>query len=151
MRMRSAKRPGTTVVECTVVFPVVLFLLLALVVGGMGVFRYQEVATLAREAARYASVHGTQYAKEAATTPPTPTDIFNDAIANREVALDLSQLTTTVTYNTSNQPYHTKVDGNGNIVPVQNTVQVTLTYYWVPEALLGGLTLTSTSVMPMAY
>ena len=151
MQLGSAKRPGTTVVEFTAVFPVLLSLMLAIVVGGMGVFRYQEVATLAREAARYASVHGTQYAKEAATTPPTPTDIFNHAIAKREVALDLSRLTSAVTYNTANQPYHTKVDSEGNIVPVQNTVQVTLTYQWIPEALLGGFTLTSTSVMPMAY
>jgi len=28
-------------------------------IGGMGIFRYQELATLAREGARYAVVHGT--------------------------------------------------------------------------------------------
>jgi hypothetical protein len=36
-------------------------------------------------------------------------------------------------------------------VPIQNTVTVTLTYTWVPEAFLGGVTLSSTSVMPMSY
>jgi Flp pilus assembly protein TadG len=151
MLLRSPRRSGTTLVECAVVYPIVLYFMLAVVVGGLGVFRYQELATLAREAARYAAVHGTQYAKEAATTAPTTTEIFDNSIANREVGLDLSQLTYTITYNTSNRPYHTRVDSNGNIVAVQNTVQVTLTYHWIPEALLGGVTLTSTSVMPMSY
>ena len=33
-----------------------------------------------------------------------------------------------------------------------NTVTVTVSYDWVPEALLGtGVTLSSTSVMPMSY
>jgi hypothetical protein len=151
MRLRSEPRSGTTAVEGVAVYPVVLFLMLALVVGAMGIFRYQEVATLAREAARYACVHGTQYAKEAGVTAPTPQDIVDNAVTNRAVALDLSRLDCAITYTTSNQPYHTKVDASGNIVPVQNTVQVTLTYHWVPEALLGGLTLSSTAVMPMAY
>jgi hypothetical protein len=30
-------------------------------------------------------------------------------------------------------------------------VTVTLTYNWVPEAFAGGVTLSSTSVMPMSY
>jgi Flp pilus assembly protein TadG len=151
MRFRTKGRPGTTVVECAVVYPVVFMLLLALVIGSMGMFRYQEIASLAREGARYASVHGTQYAKEANVTPPTPADIFNQAIVSRAAALDLSQLSYAITYNTSNQPYHTTIDANHNIVPIQNTVQVTLTYQWVPEAWWGGGAFTSTSVMPMSY
>jgi hypothetical protein len=48
-------------------------------------------------------------------------------------------------------PYHTILDSNKNVLPVQNNVTVTLTYRWVPEAYLGGITLSSTSVMPMSY
>ena len=51
---RSSRR-AATVVECSLVLPLTFFLLLTLLVGSMGVFRYQEVATLAREASRYAS------------------------------------------------------------------------------------------------
>ena len=65
MRVRTHPRPATAAVEAALVFPLVFFLLLALVVGAMGVFRYQEVATLAREAARYASTHGRQYRQDA--------------------------------------------------------------------------------------
>ncbi len=57
-------RPGVTAVECAIVLPLTFFLLFALVLGSMGMFRYQEVATLAREGARYASTHGHQYRKD---------------------------------------------------------------------------------------
>jgi len=54
-------RQGAHDVEFAVVAPATFILLLGIVVGGMGVFRYQEVAHLAREATRYASTHGGQY------------------------------------------------------------------------------------------
>src|SRR5262249_10218073 len=41
------------------------FLLVGLIIGAMGVVRYQEVASLARTAARYASTHGAKYRKDA--------------------------------------------------------------------------------------
>jgi hypothetical protein len=126
-------------------------IILGLMIGGMGIFRYQELATLAREGARYAVVHGTQYAKDAGVPAPAPADIYQNAIASRAVALDLTRLTYSITYNTSNEPYHVRIDSAGNILPVQNTVTVTLTYNWIPEAYLGGITLSSTSVMPMSY
>ena len=40
---------------------------------------------------------------------------------------------------------------NGQSVVIQNTVSVTVTYQWVPEAFLGGMTLSSTSECPMSY
>ena len=65
MYLRSPKRSGATVVESAVVYPTTFLLLLSLVIGAMGVFRYQEVASLARAAARYASTHGAEYRKDA--------------------------------------------------------------------------------------
>jgi len=44
---RRAVRQGATTVEFAVVAPATFILLLGIVVGGMGVFRYQEVAHLA--------------------------------------------------------------------------------------------------------
>jgi Flp pilus assembly protein TadG len=151
MRLPRQKRAGTTAVECAFIYPAVLLLVLGLMIGGMGIFRYQELATLAREGARYASVHGTRYAADAGVAAPAPADIYKNSIVNRAVALDTTQLTYSITYNTSNQPFHVKIDSSGNILPVQNTVTVTLTYRWIPEAFLGGITLSSTSVMPMSY
>src|SRR5262249_36897981 len=121
-----------------------------LLIGAAGIFRYQEMAHLAREAARYASTHGTQWAKDTGNTPASPKDIYNNVIAPGAVSLDPSQLTYSVSYNTSNSPTHTNVV-NGDVVATTNTVAVTLTYQWLPEAFLGGVTLTSTAVMPMSY
>jgi hypothetical protein len=133
-----------------VVYPSVFLFTLGLVIGAGGIFRYQELASLARRAARYAAVHGTQYAKDTGNPAPTPADIYNSQVAPYAAALDPSKLSYSITYNTSNDPYRTTIV-NGNVVPVANTVTVTLTFQWLPEAFLGGITLSSTSVMTMSY
>jgi hypothetical protein len=139
------------VVEGAVVYPVVFLVILALVVGAAGVFRYSQLASLTREAARYASVHGGQYAREMKVTAPTPTDIYKSVVLPRAEGFDTSQLNYSITYDTNNMPYHTTLDASNNVIPIQNTVTVTLTYQWLPEEFLGGVTLSSTSVMPMSY
>jgi Flp pilus assembly protein TadG len=153
MRRAPQRRDGATVVECAFVYPVLFLLVLGLMVGAAGIFRYSQLASLTREAARYASVHGSQYAQEMNTTVPTSDDIFNNVIAPMAVGFDTTQLKQgySITYNTTSWPYHTTTDSNNNVVPIQNTVTVTLSYQWVPEAFLGGVTLSSTSVMPMSY
>jgi Flp pilus assembly protein TadG len=151
MRRKPQQRLGVTVVECTVVYPVLLLLLMGLLIGAAGIFRYSQLASLTREAARYASVHGGQYAQEMKVTAPQPADIYNNVVLPMTAGLDTSQLNYSITYNTSNWPYHSTLDANKNVIPIQNTVTVTLTYQWVPEAFLGGITLSSTSVMPMSY
>jgi Flp pilus assembly protein TadG len=150
MRLRHAPRRGTTLVECAVIYPALLLLLFGLIIGALGIFRYQETASLAREAARWAAVHGTRYAKDAGVAAPTGDDIYNQVVVSRAVALDLSRLSYSVTWDSSNDPFHA-VLVNGNVVPVTNTVTVQLTYRWIPEAFLGGVTFSSTSVMPMSY
>jgi Flp pilus assembly protein TadG len=140
-----------TVVECAFVYPVFFLLVLGLLVGAAGIFRYSQLASLSREAARYASVHGGQYAQDMKVTAPTPADIYNNVVLPMAAGFDTSQLNYAITYNTTNWPYHTTLDANNNVIPIQNTVMVTLTYQWLPEAFLGGITLSSTSVMPMSY
>jgi Flp pilus assembly protein TadG len=151
MRRASQRRSGATLVECAVVYPIFFLLVLGLLVGAAGIFRYSQLASLTREASRYASVHGGQYAQEMNVTAPTPDDIYNNVVLPKAEGLDTSQLNYSITYNTSNMPYHTILDSNNNVIPIQNTVTVTLTYNWVPEAFLGGITMSSTSVMPMSY
>jgi Flp pilus assembly protein TadG len=150
MRLHAKKRTAMTTVECALVFPLTFLLLMGILVGGAGMFRYQEMAHLARQASRYAATHGTQWAKETGNAPATPTDIYNATVVPGAVGLDLSKMTYSVTYNTSNDVYHTVIV-NGQDVGVYNTVRVTLTYQWIPEAFLGGITLTSTSEMTMSF
>jgi Flp pilus assembly protein TadG len=141
---------AATIVESAMVYPVTFLLALGLIIGGLGIFRYQEISNLTGEAARYASVHGINYARDAGTQPPIPDDIYNTVVVPKAVALDLSQLSYQITYNTSNSPNHSVVVNN-DVTTVTNTVKVTLTYQWIPEAFLGGIALSSTSEMPMSY
>ena len=150
MLLRHPRRAAATIVEFAVVGPLALLLLIGLIVGGLGVFRYQEVAFLAREGSRWASVHGSQYAKDTGKTAATPADVYQQAIAPKATSLNPSKLTYAVTWNTGNAQYHTATV-NGQTVKVANTVTVTVTYQWLPEAFLGGITLSSTSVSVMSY
>jgi len=97
------KRSGTTAVEATIVLPVTFFLLLGILIGAMGIFRYQEVAHLSREVARYAAVHGGQYAKQnaaaiaAGTLPNVDEDYLINYAKSKAIGMDTSQLQINVT------------------------------------------------------
>jgi Flp pilus assembly protein TadG len=166
------RRRGAHLVETAFVFPVLAGLLLSLIVGAMGVFRYQEVAYLAREAARFAATHAGQYQKEnaaaiAAGTLPNVTDSYltTNIVQAKAVNLDTSQLQVTVNFNTASGSFdwddtadngsrwpYSPASVNGTNYSTTNTVSVTVTYQWYPEWLLGGsYTLTSTSVVPVCY
>ena len=166
MNRRSTARKGASLVEFAVVAPLTFLLILGLIVGGMGVFRYQEVSHLAREATRYASTHGGQYQLDGLPTSTgvpavTSSSDIQAYVAARAVALDPSKLTATIswssptTLNPRSMP--TYVDTNPNLVPpaqvsLQNYVTVTVTYQWLPEAFLTGpINLTSTSTVAMSY
>ena len=51
-RSRARCRGGATVVEMAITLPLAVLLIMGLLVGGLGVFRYHEVAALAHEGAR---------------------------------------------------------------------------------------------------
>ncbi len=140
---------GTTTVEFAITCPIVFFLIFAIIVGGLGVFRYQQVASAAREGARWASVHGTDYASETHNPAATPADVFSKAILPVTVALDSNQLSYSVTWNKSNSPLEIS---SGYENPIGNTVTVTVNYQWFPEMyLVGPFTLSSTSTAQMVY
>jgi Flp pilus assembly protein TadG len=165
------RRHGAHAVECAIVFPLAFFIVLATFIGAVGVFQYQQVASLAREAARYASTHGGQYQRDydsqiTAGTLPNVTEeyIRNNIVLPKCSAMDTSQLLMTITFNqpsgstawdsTANRyPNTIWTDPNsGTQYSVTNTVTVTVTYTWAPFPLLSGTyTLSSTSVMPMCY
>ena len=128
--------------------PLLLFLFAGLAIGAAGVFRYQEVATLAREGARYGSTHGYQFRKDAGLSMGTAEtwhkDIYENAIKPRIVGLDLARLTVTMEWpDVINQP------GRPDNWP-GSKVEVTVRYEWLPEAfLVGPYYLESTSSMPI--
>lgn len=147
---KAAIRRGTTSVEFAVTCPIVFFLILATMVGGLGVFRYQQMAELAREGARWASVHGGLYAKETGKPAATAADVYDQAIKPAATTLDLTQLTYSVTWDKNNMPL--SVVNNDVETPKGNTVTVKLTYKWFPKLILvGPFTLTSTSTAQMMY
>ena len=146
---RQKRRWGTTTVEFAITCPIVFFLIFATAVGGLGVFRYQQVAAAAREGARWASVHGGQYADETNQPAATASDIYSNAILPAASALNPSQLSYLVTWNKSNMPLD---PGQNYEQPTGNTVTVTVTYQWLPEMYLPGpITLSSTSTAQMVY
>ncbi|MCI0358784.1 MAG: pilus assembly protein [Planctomycetaceae bacterium] len=143
------RRRGVTTVEFAIVCPIAFFLIFATIVGGLGVFRYQQVAGLAREGARWASVHGGLYEQETGNPAATPADVYNQAILPRATALDPNHITYSVTWDQNNFPLWVDEDVAH---PTGNTVTVTVNYEWFPEMyLIGPYTLTSTSEVQMYY
>ena len=152
--------------EFAAVAPVVFLLILGLIVGGLGVFRYQEVSHLAREATRYASTHGGQYSRDGMLAKTGVPAVLTDSdiqtyVATKSVGLDPSKLTVTLSYSAPNtvvpRNVPTYLDTNPSLIPpsqtvFQNYVTVTVTYQWMPEVLLvGPINLTSTSTIAMSY
>jgi Flp pilus assembly protein TadG len=147
----SRKRKGAALVESALVLPVLILLILGIVIVGLGVFRYQQMATLAREGARWASVHGAQYAADTGKSAATASDVYNTAILPMAVGLDLKSLSYSVSWPKGNLPSYADPNSNPPGQPVGATVVVTVRYNWIPEAYFGGVTLASTSTMPMQY
>jgi Flp pilus assembly protein TadG len=154
-----ASRRGAAAVEAAVVYPVLMLLLFGLIVGGLGVFRYQQVALLAREGARAASVRGSRWEKETAQPSPTQRQL-SDQVKALAAGMDPALLTVqvdwvdvaggTVTPWDSASKKTTSPAANGD--PVANHVRVTVTYQWVPELFLAGpLTFRSVSEVPQTY
>lgn len=161
-----AQRRGATAVEFAIVGTLTFFLIFALVVGAMGIFRYQEVAHLAREGSRFAATHGGKYQLDGIATQTSVPAIFASSdmrayLLPRSVALDASKLQVTVAWSPplgatpTNMP--TYVNTDPNLLPpgqktIRNYVTVTVSYQWTPEMyLIGPITLTSTSIVPMSY
>ena len=160
-RKKRKARAGTILAEAALVYPVLFLLVLAIILLGLGVFRYQQVAHAAREASRWASVHGAQYAKENSAAAATPQDVYTNAIAPHAAGMQAEGLAYTVTWNLDASGNPDKgptrlvqtVDpatGLTRQVVVSNTVAVTVTYTW-NTGLFGTLPVSSTSVNTISY
>src|SRR5437764_13265984 len=94
-RCQNLRRRGAVTVETAIVLPVLCLLVFGLIVGGMGVFRYQLVAFLSREAARYAAVRGADWQRDTGQASPTQRQI-TDTVAPMAVSMDPAGLTVRV-------------------------------------------------------
>lgn len=154
------RRAGGLAVEAAIVYSTVLLLFLALIVGGIGVFRYQQVAMLAREATRYAAVHGSDWQSDNNQSPCTQAQILQQAVLPRAASMATAAVSIEAQFvnraagrvsdwDTVAHP-PTSLDDQNNTVT--NRVRVTVTYQWVPSALIvGPLYLSSTSELSMSY
>jgi Flp pilus assembly protein TadG len=166
------RRRGAVLVEAAFAYPVLLFFVCAVIVIGLGVYRYQQVASLARVGSRYVCVHGSNYQTQTPGNPAAATDdTITTYIKDRAVGLDTTRLTVNVYLENatptdvdwdSSTKLPTYTDGSGNTK--KNTVKVVVTYTWIPELVpsalaeyrlgairFGTLTFTSTSKVPMSY
>lgn len=144
----SHRRSGASVVEFAVVAPLFVVIIFGLIVGGVGVFRYNLISSLAREAARVGSVQGIDYERETNKPAATQDSLHTGIVLAKAAALDPARLTTAVSWDRSNAPKHFGTDK----VTTTNHIIVTVSYRWQPAALFGQeITLASTSRMPMSH
>jgi hypothetical protein len=148
LRPPPSRRRAATLAEAGLVYPVAVLLTIGVVIVAHGVFCYQQVAALAREGARWASVHGAQYQQDTGNAMATPSSVYTNAIQPYAVGLDTAKLSYTVTWDNSSE-VATYNDSSGNVAT--NKVYVTVTYQWTPVAYLDTVTLQSKSVMAMQY
>ena len=128
-------RRGVSTVECAVVFPVTIFLLLGTLILGLGAFRNQQLQALAREGARYASVRGPNYAA-ATGNPIASTSTVLSYVEGLAVSLN-GLACTSVSYTSTTQ--------------LPSTVTVTLAYTWTPERFFSPMTWTVQSSEIVTY
>lgn len=154
LRRRRQRRPGAVLVESALIYPFMFLIMLGIILLGTAVFRYQQVAHVAREASRWAAVHGSKYAQETGNPAATAADVYTNAIVPQAVSMGLDKVTYAVTWDTSNAQTRTVIvtdgSGQGKVATRSNFVSVKVTYTW-NTGLFGTIPVSSTSVMPMSY
>ena len=93
-RRNRPDRRGAAMLEAAVVYPVTMLLLIGTVVLGIAVFRYEQLQSLARDGARYASLHGPAYASDqnssyATLAASAVIELYADPDGTRSEWLDL--------------------------------------------------------------
>jgi Flp pilus assembly protein TadG len=159
-RPSSRPRRGALAVEGAIVYSVMFVLLFGLIVGGVAVFRHQQAACLAREAARWASVRGGEWQKDTKRACPTEKEIFDEAVLPFAAGMDPDRIELKVEWiDRATGTAHAWDGASKNPVSltaskerVANRVRVRVTYHFTPHVFLAGpLVLTSTSELPMSF
>lgn len=127
-RRRKSRRRGATIVETAIILPVTILMSIGLIIGIMGVFRYNQISSLASEAARWAAVRGRNYEQMNRVRPITSDDVWRSVVKPRAEGLDLNALSCDATWNAN-----------------RTVVSVKVTYAWVPEGFFVQKTLSCTA------
>lgn len=151
-------RRGALAVETAFVIPIVLLLVCGLIVAGVGVFRHQQVAFLAREGARWTSVRGGQYAKEGTEPSPTRQQIVERAVLPASAGIDPDTIDVTVEWidQGTGTAYAWDVGTkdvwslNAAGEYVTNSVRVTVTVRVGPDLFGNPVTVQSACEMPLS-
>lgn len=144
------RRNGAHSVEAAFIYPLVLLFVIGTIIGGIAVFRNNQVANLAREGARWASVHGATYSADTGDPKATEASVWESAILPKMVGMDRSRVTYSVTWD---DPYQDPkwYDYDAGAWKT-NYVHVTVTYQWMPEAfLVGPINIRGTSDAAVSY
>jgi hypothetical protein len=148
LRSPPFRRPAASLAEAGLVYPLVILLTFGVTVLSLSVYYYFQVAALAREGARYASVHGGQYHQETANAMATQATVLSTAISPKAAGFNAANLSNTLAWDDpGGMP--TYLDTHGNVLT--NNVTVSVTYQWTPPLYFGQLTFTATSVMMVQY
>lgn len=130
---RGARR-GATIVEMAIVGPLALLLIMGVIAAALGAFRMQQVARLAHEGARWASVRGPDWEKYTGNRPITEADVLENAVSPLAAGLDVSQLSLRVTWNAE-----------------RTFVTVMVSYRWLPELFMSAQTITARASLPVMF
>ena len=131
---RATKRSGAVAVEMAFVLPVLIFIVIGLCVAQLGSFRYHQVASLAHESARWASVHGKEYARRTNQPIADRDSVFENVIRPRSLGLNSEQLTFDLEWDSD-----------------FSSVTTTVRYRWMPEAFFVSQTLSCTAIALATY
>ena len=156
--MTRPRRSGATAGETVVVLAVLFLIVFGILVGGVGVFRYQQVACLSREGARWASVRGGQCYKETDQAPPTAAQIAERAVHPLAVGMNPAAVTVQVEWIDRGTNTTTSWDAAPkdvwSVTPsgevVTNAVRVTVSYQWAPGVGWQSMTMTSVTETPLS-
>ena len=93
---KNKKIRGATTVETAIVLPLVVLFLFGLLVFQMAAFRRNQIAWLAQESSRYASVHGQEFSKQSGRPIATVDEVLQNVIRPNAYGLDLKNLSLTL-------------------------------------------------------
>ena len=138
MKLPTTHQRGAVAAETAIVLVVLFLLFIAFYVGGMIVFRHQQVASLAREGARWASVRGADYTLDTLSDGVSAAQIREAGVLPFAAGMDPANVTVDVEWiDKSTGTAHAwdsvrrdvrSITHGGEYV--SNTVRVTVTYTW---------------------
>jgi len=139
---------GASLLEFAISASVLLSMIMGIMLISLAIYTHHELAEVARDATRYASVHGNTCSVSGSSCTATATQVQNYAKSLEYPGIDGSKLTVTATY--SSYPSGSSCTPNTNCENPGDLVTVTVTFPYslgLPFVSSRVLSMTSTSAM----